>query len=121
MIVAAMAALDATGRPGAMAAPTRSRSHLAPILAMALAEGSAGKPRIVAMAGTTRGFRLLDSFAHVAPLPGSLGTMLGMIDASGALQAAGDAVDPSGRAGSVRWRCCRRRQGWRWRCRARWR
>jgi biopolymer transport protein ExbB len=102
----AMAALDAGDRTGAGEALAGSRNHLAPILAAALAEGAAAKPRLVAMAEAqlaevTRGFRLLDSIAQVAPLLGLFGTVLGMIDAFRALQAAGDAVDPSVLAGGI--------------------
>jgi biopolymer transport protein ExbB len=101
-----MAALDAGDRTGAERALAGSRNHLAPILAAALTEGVAARPRLVAMAEAqlaevTRGFRLMDSIAQVAPLLGLFGTVLGMIDAFRALQAAGDAVDPSALAGGI--------------------
>ncbi len=102
----AMSALDAGDRAGAAAALAASRNHLAPVLAAALQGGASAKPRVIAMAEarlaeSTRGFRLLDSIAQVAPLLGLFGTVLGMIDAFRALQAAGDAVDPSVLAGGI--------------------
>lgn len=51
------------------------------------------------------GFRLLDSVAQLAPLLGLFGTVLGMISAFQALQAAGAQVDPSVLAGGSGWRC----------------
>lgn len=47
------------------------------------------------------GFRLLDSIAQIAPLIGLFGTVLGMITAFQALQAAGKSVDPSILAGGI--------------------
>ncbi|MFW5881939.1 MAG: MotA/TolQ/ExbB proton channel family protein [Roseicyclus sp.] len=101
-----MAALDAGDARAAGAALRESRNHLAPILLAALEAEPAAKPRLVAMAEArlaevTRGFRLFDSVAQVAPLLGLFGTVLGMIDAFRALQAAGDAVDPSILAGGI--------------------
>lgn len=102
----AMAALDAGDRQSAVQAIQASRNHVAPILAAALDFDGSAKPRLVAMAEArlaevTRGFRLFDSIAQVAPLLGLFGTVLGMIDAFRALQAAGDAVDPSVLAGGI--------------------
>lgn len=102
----AMAALDAGDRRTAAAALGQSRNHLAPVLVAALGCGPEAKPRLVAMAEArlsevTRGFRLFDSIAQIAPLLGLFGTVLGMIDAFRALQAAGDAVDPSVLAGGI--------------------
>lgn len=102
----AMAALDAGDRTAAAAALAASRNHLAPVLTAALDCAPEGKPRVVAMAEAqlaqlTRGFRLFDSVAQVAPLLGLFGTVLGMIDAFRALQAAGEAVDPSILAGGI--------------------
>ena len=102
----AMAALDAGDRAAAGRELGQSRNHLAPVLAMALRAGPEAKARLVAMAEAqlgevTKGFRLLDSVAQVAPLLGLFGTVLGMIDAFRALQAAGDAVDPSVLAGGI--------------------
>jgi len=53
------------------------------------------------MASLSGGLRLLDSIAQVAPLLGLFGTVLGMIEAFQALQAAGSAVDPSALAGGI--------------------
>jgi biopolymer transport protein ExbB len=102
----AVAALDADDRRGARAALEASRSHLAPVLLAGLAGEGAAAPRLVAMAEARlavleRGFRLLDSVAQIAPLLGLFGTVLGMIDAFRALQAAGDAVDPAVLAGGI--------------------
>lgn len=102
----AMAAFDAGDRAAALQALGNSRNHLAPVLSLALRSGGEAKPRLVAMAEAqlaqvTKGFRLLDSIAQVAPLLGLFGTVLGMIDAFRALQAAGDAVDPSVLAGGI--------------------
>jgi biopolymer transport protein ExbB len=101
-----MQAQDAGRLPAARAALLSSRSHLAPVLAQALGAEDTLKPRLTAMAEARlatveRGFRLLDSIAQLAPLLGLFGTVLGMIDAFRALQAAGDAVDPSVLAGGI--------------------
>lgn len=45
--------------------------------------------------------RALDLIAHLAPLVGLLGTVLGMIDAFQALQAAGDRVQPAVLSGGI--------------------
>nr|WP_321459478.1 MotA/TolQ/ExbB proton channel family protein [uncultured Cohaesibacter sp.] len=47
------------------------------------------------------GFRLLELIVTAAPLLGLLGTVLGMIDAFQAMQASGDAVNPSDLAGGI--------------------
>jgi biopolymer transport protein ExbB len=102
----AMVALDAGDRRIAAETLRASRNHLAPVLVAALDCGPEAKPRLIAMAEArlsevTRGFRLFDSVAQIAPLLGLFGTVLGMIDAFRALQAAGDAVDPSVLAGGI--------------------
>jgi biopolymer transport protein ExbB len=102
----AVAERDAGAIPAARAALSASRSHLAPVLMQSLAAEATLKPRLTAMAEARlatveRGFRLLDSIAQLAPLLGLFGTVLGMIDAFRALQAAGDAVDPSVLAGGI--------------------
>ncbi len=102
----ALAAADAGNRAEAERALAASRNHIAPVLAMALQGDANLKARLIAMtedrlAQVTRGFRLFDSIAQVAPLLGLFGTVIGMIDAFRALQAAGDAVDPSVLAGGI--------------------
>lgn len=102
----ALAEWDAGNRAGAEAALARSRNHLAPVLGAAMSSDPSAKARLIAMAEdrlgrVTSGFRLLDSIAQIAPLLGLFGTVLGMIDAFRALQAAGDAVDPSVLAGGI--------------------
>ena len=47
------------------------------------------------------GFRFLDTVVQLAPLLGLFGTVLGMIEAFQALQAAGNQVDPSLLAGGI--------------------
>ena len=47
------------------------------------------------------GFRFLDTVVQLAPLLGLFGTVLGMIEAFQALQAAGTQVDPSLLAGGI--------------------
>jgi biopolymer transport protein ExbB len=103
----ALAEADA-GAPGAArAALAQSPSHLAPALARALRAGDdAARPRLQAetdasFARLESGFRLLDSIAQLAPLLGLFGTVLGMIEAFQALQAAGATVDPSALAGGI--------------------
>lgn len=48
-----------------------------------------------------KGFRTLDTVAQLAPLLGLLGTVIGMIEAFQALQAAGSSVDPAALAGGI--------------------
>jgi len=105
-IDAALRAWDAQEVNAAEDALARSRNHLAAVLTEALRSGPAMKSRLVAMtedrlAQVTRGFRLLDAIAQIAPLLGLFGTVLGMIDAFRALQAAGNSVDPSVLAGGI--------------------
>jgi biopolymer transport protein ExbB len=105
-IDAALRAWDAHEVNVAEDALAQSRNHLAVVLNAALRSGPEMKPRLVAMAEdrlaqVTRGFRLLDAIAQIAPLLGLFGTVLGMIDAFRALQAAGSSVDPSVLAGGI--------------------
>jgi biopolymer transport protein ExbB len=99
---------------GAPTAATRtldqSRSYLAPVIARAFdqahAADEAAVRRLEAEAAARfsrleRGFRFLDTVAQVAPLLGLFGTVLGMIEAFQALQAAGSQVDPSALAGGI--------------------
>ena len=108
----ASAAFDRGARREARRLAGESRSHLAPVFLSLLdgmgeaADPSSFRARMEAEAAERldrleRGFRLLDSIAQVAPLLGLFGTVLGMIDAFQALQAAGDNVDPSVLAGGI--------------------
>ncbi len=102
---AAVAAWDSGDRAGAQAYLERSRSYLAPVIGMAI-RGQEDADRLEAeaearFARLEAGFRLLDSVAQLAPLLGLFGTVLGMISAFQALQAAGDQVDPSILAGGI--------------------
>lgn len=54
-----------------------------------------------ALMQTRRGLRALELIATIAPLIGLLGTVLGMIDAFQALQAAGNRADPAALAGGI--------------------
>jgi biopolymer transport protein ExbB len=54
-----------------------------------------------ALMQTRRGLRALELIATIAPLIGLLGTVLGMIEAFQALQAAGNRADPAALAGGI--------------------
>ncbi|QFT60902.1 Biopolymer transport protein ExbB (plasmid) [Sulfitobacter sp. THAF37] len=102
----AVAAWDSGDRTAARAALGRSTSYLAPVVDMAFGSPDGQADRLQAEAETCfarleRGFRLLDSVAQLAPLLGLFGTVLGMIEAFQALQAAGAQVDPSILAGGI--------------------
>jgi len=105
---AGLDAWDAGDADAAHTALADSRSHLAPLARAALdGRGDAALRTLLeaeaAMSFGTleRGFRLLDNIAQIAPLLGLFGTVLGMIDAFQALQAAGAAVDPAILAGGI--------------------
>ncbi len=102
---AAVIAWDRGDRAAARQHMERSRSYLRPVVAMAI-DGQTDAARLEAeaemrFARLERGFRLLDSVAQLAPLLGLFGTVLGMISAFQALQAAGAQVDPSVLAGGI--------------------
>ena len=104
-LTAALEASDCGARVRAVALADAAPSHLAPVLALALRAG-AGRERLYALAEVRlarleTGFRLLDAVAQTAPLLGLFGTVLGMIDAFRAMQAAGQDVDPSVLAGGI--------------------
>lgn len=101
----AIAAWDAGERVAARENLNRSQSYLAPVITMAL-DGQNDSARLdaeaeVRFARLESGFRFLDSVAQLAPLLGLFGTVLGMISAFQALQAAGAQVDPSILAGGI--------------------
>ncbi len=86
----------------------QSRSYLAPVVTHALEAEPVPdlRARLEAEAEALflrleTGFRALDSVAQLAPLLGLFGTVLGMIEAFQALQAAGSSVDPSLLAGGI--------------------
>ncbi|MCC5973141.1 MAG: MotA/TolQ/ExbB proton channel family protein [Rubellimicrobium sp.] len=56
---------------------------------------------MVELAAMTRGMRLLETVVQAAPLLGLLGTVIGMIDAFGALSEAGGTVDPAALASGI--------------------
>ncbi|GFE64687.1 MotA/TolQ/ExbB proton channel family protein [Litoreibacter roseus] len=100
----ALTAWDQGDRARAYDALEQSGSYLAPILTAAFNGGD--RNRLAAMSEEAftrleRGFRFLDSVAHIAPLLGLFGTVLGMIEAFQSLQAAGAQVDPSILAGGI--------------------
>lgn len=102
----AVAAFDRGDRSGARAALERSTSYLAPVVDMGLSAGRPDAARLQAEAETRfarleGGFRFLDTVAQLAPLLGLFGTVLGMIEAFQAMQAAGAQVDPSALAGGI--------------------
>lgn len=102
----AVSAWDAGDRAGARTHLGRSTSYLAPVVKHAMAADAGARDRLQAeaeegFARLERGFRLLDSVAQLAPLLGLFGTVLGMIEAFQALQAAGSQVDPSILAGGI--------------------
>lgn len=102
---AAVQAWDHGDRSAARQHLDASRSYLRPVVTMAF-DGQTDAPRLEAeaelrFARLERGFRLLDSVAQLAPLLGLFGTVLGMIAAFQALQAAGAQVDPSVLAGGI--------------------
>ena len=104
----ALVAWDAGDRPAARAHLAESRNYLAPLLGSAMEapdlpglDGRLEAEAGVARAGLERGFRLLDTFAQLAPLLGLFGTVLGMIEAFQSLQTAGPSVDPSLLAGGI--------------------
>jgi len=101
----AVTAWDRADHAAARRHLARSRSYLRPVVAMAF-DGQSDAARLEAEAETRfawleSGFRLLDSVAQLAPLLGLFGTVLGMISAFQALQAAGAQVDPSILAGGI--------------------
>jgi biopolymer transport protein ExbB len=104
-VLAALAAADRGEGARAQALAEAAPSHLAPLLALALHRG-AGRERLYTLAEARLarlegGFRLLETVAQIAPLLGLFGTVLGMIDAFRAMQAAGQDVDPSVLAGGI--------------------
>ncbi|MCC6002320.1 MAG: MotA/TolQ/ExbB proton channel family protein [Pararhodobacter sp.] len=109
-IEAALAAWDRGERARAMATVATLPHHLAPLALAAMAApdrpDSALRARLTGLAegriaNLTSGLRIIDSVAQVAPLLGLFGTVLGMIEAFQALQAAGQAVDPAALAGGI--------------------
>ncbi|WP_170444214.1 MotA/TolQ/ExbB proton channel family protein [Ruegeria arenilitoris] len=103
----AIEAWDRNDRATARVHLDRSRSYLAPVVAMAL-EGHgpelmdrADAEAEARFAGLERGLNVLDMVSQLAPLLGLFGTVLGMIEAFRTLQAAGNAVDPALLAGGI--------------------
>ncbi|ARC88020.1 MotA/TolQ/ExbB proton channel family protein [Rhodovulum sp. MB263] len=101
----AVAHWDRGERDRARAALEGSRSYLRPVVDLAMS-GQTDPERLeaeaeVRFARLESGFRLLDSVAQLSPLLGLFGTVLGMIAAFQALQAAGTQVDPSILAGGI--------------------
>ncbi|MFN4160344.1 MAG: MotA/TolQ/ExbB proton channel family protein [Gemmobacter sp.] len=104
-LMAALAASDAGAAARALALAEAAPSHLGALLAQALRAPDA-RERLYTfadarMAALERGLRFLDAVAQIAPLLGLFGTVLGMIDAFRAMQAAGQNVDPSVLAGGI--------------------
>ena len=102
----AVRAWDTGDRDAAQVALQRSTSYLVPVVKMAMSGPDQEIARLQAeaeaeFAKLETGFRLFDSVAQLAPLLGLFGTVLGMIEAFQALQAAGSQVDPSILAGGI--------------------
>ncbi|MEM7089453.1 MAG: MotA/TolQ/ExbB proton channel family protein [Pseudomonadota bacterium] len=102
----AVKAWDRGERDVALSALSRSKSYLVPVLEMAFASDRDDTDRLIAEAEAKftrleRGLRSLENIAQLAPLLGLFGTVLGMIEAFQALQAAGSQVDPSILAGGI--------------------
>ena len=103
----AIEAWDRQDRAAAMAHLNRSRSYLAPVIAMSFTgDGSALSERVDAeaearFAGLERGLNVLDMVSQLAPLLGLFGTVIGMIEAFQTLQGAGNSVDPALLAGGI--------------------
>ncbi|MEM9840072.1 MAG: MotA/TolQ/ExbB proton channel family protein [Pseudomonadota bacterium] len=100
--------VEAGDRAAALATFERSRHFLAPAFALGVKLGGrpGSTPRMEAEAERLlvpleKGFRVMDTVAQLAPLLGLLGTVLGMIEAFQALQAAGSQVDPTALAGGI--------------------
>ncbi len=103
----AVEAWDRRDRDAAMAHLNKSRSYLAPVIAMSfLGNSSELSERVDAeaearFAGLERGLNVLDMVSQLAPLLGLFGTVLGMIEAFQTLQGAGNSVDPALLAGGI--------------------
>lgn len=67
----------------------------------AYAEELGRQTAMVELAAMTRGMRLLETVVQSAPLLGLLGTVIGMIDAFGALGESAGAVDPAALANGI--------------------
>lgn len=102
----AVAAWDLGDQNAAMSELKRSKSYLAPVIEMAFSANKETNDRLVSEAESRfakleRGLGTLENIAQLAPLLGLFGTVLGMIEAFQALQAAGSQVDPSILAGGI--------------------
>ncbi|MGR3513056.1 MAG: MotA/TolQ/ExbB proton channel family protein [Paracoccaceae bacterium] len=102
----ALKAWDAGDRTAAKAELARSQSYLAPVVDMAFSGQADTADRLESeaearFARLESGLRSFDTIAHLAPLLGLFGTVLGMIEAFQALQEAGSRVDPALLAGGI--------------------
>jgi biopolymer transport protein ExbB len=97
----AVAPLD--GRTGLRSRMLRRAidSRMDPALTDAQAREDTARIAKGALMQARRGLRALELIATIAPLIGLLGTVLGMIDAFQALQAAGNRADPAALAGGI--------------------
>lgn len=102
----AVEAWDGGDRATAVSKLSQSKSYLLPVVEMAFSSHSDDNERLISeaearFAKLERGLRTLENVAQLAPLLGLFGTVLGMIEAFQALQAAGSQVDPSILAGGI--------------------
>ncbi len=90
-------------RHGLRARVTRRamETRLAPDMHEAAAREETQRVGKLALMQARRGLRALELIATIAPLIGLLGTVLGMIEAFQALQAAGNRADPAALAGGI--------------------
>lgn len=105
-LVSALDAWDAGDRAAAVGHLAKSGSYLTPVVGMSFATDDGDATRLEAeaearFARLERGLRFLDTIAQISPLLGLFGTVLGMIEAFQAMQAAGSQVDPSLLAGGI--------------------
>ncbi len=107
---AAVTAWDQGDRQAAIGHLETSRSYLAPVLSLALSQGTGPQQALQERADAEaedcfarleRGLGALDMVAQLAPLMGLFGTVIGMIEAFQKLQSAGSSVDPALLAGGI--------------------
>jgi biopolymer transport protein ExbB len=92
-----------TGRTGLRARVLRRaiEARLDPAMPDTAAREETTRVAKGALMQARRGLRVLELIATIAPLIGLLGTVLGMIEAFQALQAAGNRADPAALAGGI--------------------
>lgn len=97
----AIAMAQSNKSPAAMAVSTALAFSAADVMQQSEIEEEISRAATRQLHELQKGFRALDAIVQIAPLLGLFGTVLGMIAAFQALQAAGNAVDPSALAGGI--------------------